>query len=205
MTDEVLAQITRQQARRSARLVGATNQSRLRWLVKFAGTDNFETMSRSAFHRWQRALAAFAELSARSYQNPENLLSPAAAQRLALSVREGIKAYLGGSSWDLPPMSIGRSLVPGAKRPLYHGVWSDAFLLSAMDIVQAEGPLLRVCRGARCATLLVKRKRRIFCSEKCASRERMRRFQADQKKYKAKRRQYYLRGLKRAPPPENRV
>jgi predicted RNA-binding Zn ribbon-like protein len=94
-------------------------------------------------------------------------------------------------------MSIARSVIPGAARPSYNGPWDDTFLMSAADVVQAVGNLLRVCAGSGCELIFVKRKRRIFCSVKCSARERMRRFQKNVARYKAKRRKYYLESLKR--------
>jgi predicted RNA-binding Zn ribbon-like protein len=90
-------------------------------------------------------------------------------------------------------MSIARSVIPNGDWPSYNGRWNDTFLMSAADVLQTAGKMLRVCPAEGCEILFAKRKRRIFCSEKCSGRERMRRFQEDATRYKAKRRKYYLK------------
>jgi hypothetical protein len=110
-------------------------------------------------------------------------------------VGDGLRAYASGTSWDLPRISIARSVIPNGGRPSYNGRWNDTFLMSAADVLQSVGKLLRLCAAKGCGVLFVKQKRRIVCSQKCAGRERMRRFQKDAIRYKAKRRKYYLKSL----------
>jgi len=116
-----------------------------------------------------------------------------AARQLALMVGDGLRDYARERSWDLPRMSIARSVIPNGDRPSYNGRWNDTFLMSTADLLQTVGKLLRVCAAEGCEILFVKRKRRIFCSERCSGGERMRRFQKNSSRYKAKRRKYYLK------------
>jgi hypothetical protein len=61
----------------------------------------------------------------------------------------------------------------------------------------------RIASMAHEKVLFVKRKRRIFCSERCSGGERMRRFQKDSSRYKAKRRKYYLKSRRSQAAPQN--
>jgi hypothetical protein len=192
--DDLFEQVN---AKRAAGTGGQTNEQRLRWLLTFAAIDNFDKIGSSDFHRLQRKIGEFAELSASTFQTPDNTVSREAADRLAHSVSDGMRAYAGGASWDLQRMAIARSVIPQASRSSYNGSWNDAFLMSAADVVQAVGNLLRVCAANGCDVLFIKRKRKIFCSAKCSARERMRRFQKTAARYKARRRKYYLESLKR--------
>jgi hypothetical protein len=97
-------------------------------------------------------------------------------------------------------MWIARSVIPKSDHPSYGGRWNDAFLMSAADLLEAFGAFLRVCAASDCDVLFVRHKRMIFCSLRCAGRERMRRFQTDVDRYKAKRRKYYLNSLNRGQP-----
>jgi len=203
--DDLFEQVARQQAARTARLIGPTDESRLRWLLKFAATDNFEGMSSPKFERLRREVSEFAALNASSFETIDNPVSRKTARRLAVWVGDGLRAYVRGTSWDLPQMSIARSVIPKGDRPSYNGLWNDTFSMSAADTLQAVGKLLKVCAAQGCGALFVKRKRRIFCSEKCSGRERMRRFQEDAKRYKAKRRKYYLTALERTRPSSKKI
>jgi hypothetical protein len=191
--DDVFEQVARQQDAQTARLIGATDEARLRWLLKFAATENCDEMSSSKFERLRRQIQEFASIRWSSYETADNPVSRDAAQQLALKVSDGIGAYARERSWDLPRMSIARSVIPNSDRPLYNGRWNDTFLMSAADLLQTVGKLLRVCAAEGCEVFFVKRKRRIFCSERCSGGERMRRFQKDSSRYKAKRRKYYLK------------
>jgi hypothetical protein len=198
--DDLFEQMARQHAARTARLIGPTDESRLRWLLRFAATENYDEMSSSKFERLQSEIREFASIGWSSFETPNNAVSREAVRRLALWMGDGLRAYARGKSWDLPRMSIARSVIPNGDRPSYNGQWNDTFLMSAADTLQAVGKLLRVCAAEGCEVVFVKRKRRIFCSEKCSGRERMRRFQEDAKRYKAKRRKYYLKSLERTRP-----
>jgi hypothetical protein len=191
--DDLFEQVARQQAARTARLIGATDEARLRWLLKFAATENFDQMSSLKFERLRRQIQEFASIRWSSYETADNPVSRDAARQLALKVGDGIGAYARERSWDLPRMSIARSVIPNSDRPSYNGRWNDTFLMSAADLLQTVGKLLRVCAAEGCEALFGKRKRRIFCSERCSAGERMLRFQKDSFRYKAKRRKYYLK------------
>jgi hypothetical protein len=197
MRRELFEQAARKQAVRSARLIGRTNAARFRWLVKFANTENFDRITPSRFKRVQQEITAFAGLRASFHQSLENPISREAVHRIALFIRDGLRAYTNGASWDLPSMSIARSVIPNSDHPCYGALWNDAFLMSAADLVEALGALLRVCAATDCDALFVRHKRMIFCSSRCSGRERMRRFQADINYYKGKRREYYLNSLNR--------
>jgi hypothetical protein len=118
-------------------------------------------------------------------------------------VDDGLGAYARGISWDLPQMSIARSVIPNGDRPSYNGRWNDTFLMATADLLQTVGKLLRICTAQGCEVLFVKRKRRIFCSERCSGGERMRRFQKDSSRYKAKRRKSYLKSRRSQAAPQN--
>jgi hypothetical protein len=195
--DDLFEQMARQHAARTARLIGPTDESRLRWLLKFAAIQDFDGMSSSKFDRFRNQIHEFASMRWSTYETVDNPVSREAAGQLALSVRDGLHAYARGVSWDLPQMSIARSVIPNGDRPSYHGRWKDTFLMSLADVLQSVGKLLRVCVAQGCEVVFVKRKRMIFCSEKCSGRERMSRFQKNPARYKAKRRKYYLKSLER--------
>ena len=150
-------------------------------------------MSPSSFEGLRRAIHAFASARFSSYETVDNPVSPDAARQLAVFLKDGLHAFASGFSWDLPSMSIARSVIPDDGRPSYNGHWNDMFLMAAADVLQGVGHRLRICAAAGCERLFVKRKRRRFCSEKCSGAERMRRFEKDTKRYKAKRRAYYLK------------
>src|SRR5579864_8820516 len=107
--DDLFEQVARQQAARTARLIGATDEARLRWLLKFVATENFEEMSSSKFERLRRQIQEFASIRWSSYETVDNPVSPKAARQLALTMGDGLRAYTGEGSWDLPRMSIARS------------------------------------------------------------------------------------------------
>jgi hypothetical protein len=201
--NDLFEQMARQQAARTARLIRATDEARLRWLLKFAATENFDEMSSAKFERLRRQIQEFTSIRGSSYETADNPVSQEAARQLALKVGDGLGAYAGGRSWDLPRMSIARSVIPNGDRPSYNGRWNDTFLMSTADLLQTVGKLLRVCAAERCEVLFVKRKRRIFCSERCSGGERMRRFQKDSSRYKAKRRKYYLKSTRTRAHPQN--
>ena len=194
---DLFEQVARKQAARTARLIGRTDASRLRWLVKFARTETFDRITSSKFKRIRHEIMAFADLTTSSFQSLENPISREAVHRMALCVRDGLRAYADGASWDLPSMWIARSVIPNSDHPAYGGRWNDAFLMSAADLLETCGAFLRVCAASDCDVLFVRHKRMIFCSLRCAARERMRRFQTDADRYKAKRRKYYLNSLNR--------
>jgi hypothetical protein len=191
-----LEQIARERRARVARTFGPDDASRLRWLLKFAAAE-FETMRASRFRRWQREIREFAALSASSFETIDNPVSREVAGQLAIWVADGLSAYARGISWDIPQVSIPRSVIPNEDRSSYNGRWSDTFLMSAADVVQAAGNVLRCCAAQGCSALFAKNKRRIFCSERCSGGERMRRFQQNSTRYKSKRRKYYLKSLAR--------
>src|ERR1700752_1936596 len=104
--DEILDQLT---AKRAARTVWRTDEQRLRWLLSFAAMDNFNKMAPSKFARLQKQIGEFAEFSAFTFQTSDNMVSREAAQRLADEVSDGMRAYAGGTSWDLQRMAVARS------------------------------------------------------------------------------------------------
>jgi hypothetical protein len=193
---ELFGQVANRQKRRTANLVGSTNFARLRWLVKFVNEPDFDRMSTSKFERCTRQVIAFANLVASSFEVEANRMSRQGVGRIAASARNGMHAFAGGASWDLPQLKLSPSLIPGSERLAINGSWEDAFFLSVGTLLLGCSGILRVCAARDCKTLFAKRKRKIFCSPRCSDRERMRRFQADRKRYKAKRREYYLNSLK---------
>src|SRR6266436_2633740 len=108
--DDLFEQVARQQAARTARLIGATDEDRLRWLLKFAATENFDEMSSLKFERLRRQIQEFASIRWSSYETADNPVSRDAARQLALKVGDGLGDYARGRSWDLPQMSIARSV-----------------------------------------------------------------------------------------------
>lgn len=77
------------------------------------------------------------------------------------------------------------SVVPKQIRPRWSGAiesyfssdhFPTAFLLSAADVIKAEGFRVRECARPECGRLFVKKKRGTFCSLQCSQRERDRRF-----------------------------
>jgi hypothetical protein len=194
---ELFDQVARQQKRRIAKLIGSSSRARLQWLLKFTSIRDFDRMSAWKFERIKRQIIAFADFTASSFEVETNQMSRDAVRRISESARNGMRAFVDRVSWDLPRMNIAPSVIPDADRLAFSGAWNDVFLLSVSSLLPASRGILRVCAGSDCDTLFAKRKRKIFCSPRCSDRERMRRFQADRKRYKDKRRKYYLNSLKR--------
>jgi X-Pro dipeptidyl-peptidase (S15 family) len=91
-------QAARQHAARAARLIGATDEARLRWLLKFAATGSFDEMSASKFERRRREIHEFAAMRWSSYETADNPVSHKGASQLALWVCEGLRNYARGRS-----------------------------------------------------------------------------------------------------------
>jgi hypothetical protein len=107
--------------------------------------QNFDEMSSSKFERLRREIQEFASIRWSAYETAGNPVSREAARQLALMVDDGLGAYARGITWDLPQMSIARSVIPNGDQPLYNGRWNDTFLMSAADVLQTVGKLLRGC------------------------------------------------------------
>jgi hypothetical protein len=190
-------QVERKQAARTATLLGRSDEAHLRWLVKFAATDDFAGMSALKFERIRRQVLAFAVRGGSSLVSARDPISPSTVRRLANRVRDGLRAYANGASWDLPVMKVARSAIPNSGRAAYSAPWNHVFLLAAADLLDAAGSSLRVCAARDCDAVFVRQRRMIYCSPSCSGRERMRRFQADRDRYRRKRRQYYIHSLRR--------
>lgn len=197
MTQDLFEQLAGRRASRRASLIGSGDPSRLRWLVNLADPATLDKMPGREFERLRLQVEAFVELAGSSSQDRRKPLSRTAIKRMAEYVRKVLRAHTGGATWDLPPMRVSRSIIPGSDTAVYHGPWRDVFLMAVGDLLQSVGGLLRVCSAADCDRPFVRNKRKIYCSARCSARERMRRFQADRERYKAKRRKYYRRSLQR--------
>ena len=197
---DLFEQVARKQAVRISRLVGKNESTRLQWLLKFAQTLDFERIANSKFERTKKQIKAFAATTSSSFEIQSKAISRRAMAGMAAAVKDGLLAYAKGNSWDLPPMQLSASLIPDLDTVVYDGSWNDVFLISAANLIPIARGLLRVCARPGCSVLFVRRKRKIFCSVRCADRERMLRFQADPIRYKAKRRQYYLKSSRRSQP-----
>lgn len=195
---ELFDQVSGQQKRRVARLLGTSSWARLQWLVKFTSVANFDRMSASRFERIQRQIRAFSDFTASSFEAADKQMSREGVGRVATFARDGMRAFVAGVSWDLPRLNIAPSVIPDSDRLAFSGAWDDVFLLSVSNLLPSARGILRLCASSDCDSLFAKRKRKIFCSPRCSDRERMRRFQADRKRYKDKRRKYYLNSLKAA-------
>lgn len=196
-------QVDQTQLRRSSRLVGRSKEEKLRWLVKFM-TTYWIKASATEVERVTKQVEAFAGISGSFFETPTARPSRHTIDETARIIRDGLRNYTQGISWYLPAMEIARSVIPGSDRPAYNGRWDYMFLLSAADLLDAVGCLLRTCAARGCDAVFVRNKRRIYCSTRCSDRERMRRFRRDTVRYKTKRRQYYLASLKRGEEPGKR-
>jgi len=83
---DLFEQVARKQAARTARLIGRTDASRLRWLVKFARTETFDRITSSKFKRIRHEIMAFADLTTSSFQSLENPISREAVPQMALDL-----------------------------------------------------------------------------------------------------------------------
>ena len=90
VVDDLFEQVARQQAARTARLIGATDEARLRWLLKFAATENFDEMSSSNSSVCEGKFKSLRRYAGASYETVDNPISREAARQLALMVDDGL-------------------------------------------------------------------------------------------------------------------
>ncbi len=199
------------------RKLGATSESRLRWLVEdFARRRDYRDARAAALDDDQTPQAVAREVWLfLLYQNgPGTIYSgdgvpemPARAlKRLSEQVESGVARFLNGQEWivDLPPrltrairreeVLLGRDKGKQKATAMWRerGAWATkafelTFLLAAQDLVMTEHELL--CRCGGCGTVFVREDlRQGFCTPRCAHARWMRDSRAKKKELKSPKR-----------------
>lgn len=188
-------------AARTSSLVGNSNLLRLSWIVSFAeAADSVERLSPVKFERLIHKIETFAKMAGSTSYKPGERIDIAETLRLAMMVRDGLRAYANGSSWDLPHLDfdgLGLSLMLKSNRSPWVGPWRTLFMIATADLLRAEGSRLRLCPSRPgfwpCSRIFVRRKSGLYCSKECSQYERTRRSRKHTKKSSDKRHQAYVR------------
>jgi hypothetical protein len=184
---------------------------RLRWLLNF-----IQLPVKVLQEHW---IDIAYEAGAFVYLNPDAVAKAPLADVLAavVTVKTAMMDAVEGRKSpriDIPPTSV--TLLPKwstkRRKPHFDGLevvpstqdFVAAILVTAMQTIDDAGDHLRVCARESCQTLFVKRKRMVFCSQKCSQSEQQRRYRArtPRDELSAERHRYYER-TKQAEPGGN--
>jgi len=203
---DLFDQLEHRRTLRAARLLGKSDLSRLRWLLRFAeSADDLPRLPPEKFVKLSAQIEAFAERAGSLARNQGEDLTIDSAASLAGIVRDGLRAYANGeTSPDFPGLDFEHlqlSPVPGSGRSPWRGPWRSLFLIAVGEVLGSEGGRFRFCPARAgfwpCSRLFVKRKRGTYCSTTCSQRERTRRFRADAEAYSRRRHRYYEEQVRR--------
>jgi hypothetical protein len=72
----------------------------LRWPLKFAEIQGFDETPPASFEGLRHEIRAFASTRSSSYETVDRPVSPEAVRQLALFLKDGLRAFASGVSWD---------------------------------------------------------------------------------------------------------
>lgn len=171
--------------------VGKSQIERLRWLLSFCARSpaDFRRLSSSTLSEIEADAEYFASRGyhptlgrtvlfkgRRVLAELEHKLTSDDLAALAGQSDLAIRKFLGGEPFILE--SGGRRFWR-ALSPSFAESWGGdvqfLFLMSAMDVLKAEGKRITTCVSETCGKVFVRRKRGAYCSRACSQRERTRR------------------------------
>jgi hypothetical protein len=176
--------------------VGRTALDRLRWLISFSNRSpeefqpasgaNLLDLEEDAFyfasrgwHFPERGHSVWRDQKNRIVKKTEHKLTAKDMRELAKQIDSAIRELLAGRSahFSVEParQRIWRAISPSFAQT-WGGDWRVMFLMSAFDVLAAEGRRIAKCARGSCAKVFVRRKRGAYCSRACSQRERTRRY-----------------------------
>jgi hypothetical protein len=181
---------------RALKRVGETLESRARWLLSLANQEALADLSEPEQRgiRWE--MAVFCGDRANPEVGAVLRVTEVTAERWHSRIKEGLRRLAKGRAWGhalvthmslwIPLQAQWEKLKIGRPDTLYVTRTDKESLMHAVcAVILAVENRLRRCRRSTCGRLFLRRKRQAYCSPRCSSVARMRRYRHRKREQKA--------------------
>jgi hypothetical protein len=157
--------------------VGASNLSRLGWLLDLLNrpTESISQSSSAEVHNLEHQAAVFCDPVGSFASGRSSILTASQIAELVQELRDVISAILLGATHDFQIPSVTLALIP--KSPIrYLGSPEAIFRLAVAKLIESDGYRIRRCARPGCGRLFVRRKRALYCGNRCSQLEQFARY-----------------------------
>ena len=149
--------------------MGARDLSRLRWLLDLLNRSG-ESLAQSSpaeVHNFENEAAVFCKPVGSFVSSRSSVMTTSQICDLIQEVRDVISAILSGATYDFEIPGVTLALIPNS--PIrYMGPLGAIFRLAVARLVESDGYRIRRCARPGCGTIFIRRKRALYCGQRCS-------------------------------------